>query len=267
MTLTFGQTPFGSKSEGQFNFTRRGPDRTLYWEPFAKRVRTEFGGATVADSRRVMALHETDHLMVFYFPTEDVDMEWLAPTDHLTTCPIKGEASYWSVQTGGEIARNAAWAYKTPIDSAPWLAGHIAFDYKQMHAWYQEDEKVYAHPRNPYHRCDIHAASRTVKVRCGDTVVAESTQPRMLFETGVPPRFYLPPDDVRTDLLERSETVSECPYKGDGQHWHLKVGGRTVEDVAWSLPRPLGEAQTVTDYLCFYSGKVEVEVDGERLSE
>lgn len=114
-------------------------------------------------------------------------------------------------------------------------------------------------------RCDIHAASRKVVVRCGGTVIAESSRPRMLFETGIPPCFYLPPEDVRTDLLRRSETVSQCPYKGDGRHWHLKADGRMVEDAVWNLPSPIGEAQSITDWLCFYSDKVQVEVDGERL--
>ena len=87
----------------------------------------------------------------------------------------------------------------------------------------------------------------------------------MLFETGLPVRYYLPPEDVHTDLLEQSATVSECPYKGDGQHWHLNVGGDRVEDAAWSLPRPLGEATEITDYICFYPDKLEIEVDGEPL--
>jgi len=87
----------------------------------------------------------------------------------------------------------------------------------------------------------------------------------MLFETSLPARFYVPFADVRIDLLERSETVSECPYKGDGQHWHLRVAGTTAGDAAWSLPHPLPEGLAAAEHVCFYPDKVEVEVDGERI--
>jgi Uncharacterized protein conserved in bacteria len=223
---------------------------------FPKRVRAKFGGATVADSRGVKTLHETGHMMVFYFPRADVTFDRLRPSGRRTQCPHKGEASYWSVAEGGRTAENAAWSYDSPIASAAFLAGYIAFEYGKMDSWYEEDDRIYAHPRDPYHRFDIHGASRTVVIRHGDTVIAESKRPRVLFETGLPPRFYLPPDDVRTDLLERSAKVSQCPYKGDGQHWHLKAGDQTIEDAAWSLPDPLGEANKILGYFCLYPEKV-----------
>lgn len=265
MTLTFGGGPFGPQARGQFNFTREGPDTVLYWEDFPKRVRVEFNGATIADSRRVKALHETGRFMVLYFPREDVDMDRLEATDHQTDSPHKGVASHWSVRVGDRVAENAVWSYPDPVPSAPPIGGYMAFVYRKMDAWYQEDERVYAHPRDPYHRFDVHRSSRHVVVRHGGVVIAESERPEMLFETGVPARYYLPPDDVRTDLLSRSETVSQCPYKGDGQHWHLDVGGERIEDAAWSLPSPLGEAERIAGYLCFYPEKVRTEVDGEPL--
>lgn len=132
-----------------------------------------------------------------------------------------------------------------------------------MDRWFEEDEPVYAHVRDPYHRVDVRASSRHVVVRHRGRVVVESVRPKRLFETGNPTRHYLPFADVRLDLLERSDTVSECPYKGDGQHWHLVVDGDRVENTAWSLPHPLPEGLAAAEHLCFYPGKVEVVVDGE----
>lgn len=265
MSLTMGRAPFAPNAAGRFNFDRRGPDRILYWEDFPKRVRTEFAGETIADSRRVKALFETGQMMRFYFPREDVAMDKLQSTGRRTHCPLKGDASYWTIRTGGREAENAVWSYEQPIDSARFLAGYLAFEYDSMDAWYQEQERVYAHPPDPYHRFDIHETDRTVVVSLHETPIAECAAPLVLFETGLPPRFYLPPAAVRTDLLSRSETVSHCPYKGDGQHWHLETGEERVKDVAWSLPRPLGEAERIRDWFSFYPGRLRVEVDGETL--
>jgi uncharacterized protein (DUF427 family) len=266
MTLTFGMGPFGPHPAGQFNFTRRGPDTVLYWDDYPKRVRVEFNGSIIADSRRMKALHETGHLMVVYFPREDVDLSLLVATDHHTEGRDKGTASYWSVRVDGRVAKNAVWSYENPVESAPAIAGYMSFVHEQMDAWYQEEERVYAHLRDPYHRFDVHRSSRHVVVRHDGVVVAESRRPWMLFETGTPVRYYLPPEEVRTDLIEQSETVSHCPYKGDGQHWHLRTDGDRVEDAAWSLPDPLGEAQRIAGCICFYPEKVDTEVDGERLA-
>ena len=267
MSLTFGHGPFGPQPGGEFNFTRQGPKAVLFCEDFPKRVRVEWNGVTIADSRRVKTLHETGKLMVFYFRREDVDMERLERTDHRSECPHKGTASYWTIRAGGRSAENAVWSYENPIASASFLAGYLAFVFEKMDAWYQEDEQVYAHPRDPYHRFDVHRSSRHVVVRHAGVVIAESGKPRILFETGTATRYYLPPADVRTELLKPSETVSQCPYKGDGQHWNLTVEGITVRDAAWTLPAPLGEADMVAGFFCFYPTKVEVEVDRERLVE
>ena len=262
MTLTYGSAPFGDDPAGRFNFQRSGPASVLYWEPFPKRVRVEFAGETIADSRAVRALHETGHLMKLYFPRADVAFEHLEPTGHHSECPFKGQASYWTVRAGERTAENAVWGYRDPIPSADFLRDHVAFEYDAMDAWYQEDDRVYAHPRDPYHRFDIHHASRRVVVRHDDVVIADSRRPALLFETGLPARYYLHPDDVRVELLERSRYVSQCPYKGAGQHWNLQLDEARIRNVAWSLPEPLGEAEVVRGWFCFYEDRVVVEVDG-----
>ncbi len=265
MALTIGMGPFGEQSIGTFNFEVKAPgDHALYLEDSPRRVRARFNGETVADSRRVKLLHEAGLLPVYYFPEEDVRMDLLEESDHTTHCPFKGDASYWSVRVGDEVAENAAWSYPEPIDSAPPFSGLIAFYWRKMDAWFEEDEQIFVHPRDPYHRVDVLASSRNVKVRVNGEVVAETDRPKLLFETSLPVRYYIPPEDVREELLVPSETKTVCPYKGVASHWSVEVGGERVEDAAWGYPEPLPEAQKVEGHLCFYDGKAELEVDGER---
>ena len=232
MALTVESGPFGERSKGTFNFdTGVLSAHTLYFEDSPRRVRVKFGGETIADSKRAKLLHETGHLPVYYFPEEDVRMDLLEESDHTTYCPFKGDASYWSVRVGDEVAENAVWSYPEPIDSAPPLAGYLAFYWRMMDHWYEEDEEVFVHPRDPYHRVDILESSRHVKVRVNGEVVAETQRPKLLFETSLPPRYYIPPEDVREDVLVESEKTTRCPYKGLASYWSVKAEGKRVEDL------------------------------------
>ena len=264
MSLTLGTGPFGDQSAGTFNFdTAVLQSHTLYLEDSPRWVRVMLGGETVADSKRVKLLHETGHLPVYYFPIEDVRMDLLQESELTTSCPFKGEASYWSVRAGGKVAENAAWSYPEPLDSTPPLAGYLAFYWQMMDHWYEEDEEVFVHPRDPYHRVDIIESSRHVKVRVNGELVAETERPKILFETGLPPRYYIPPEDVRDDVLLKSEKTTRCPYKGIASYWSVEAGGDRVEDLIWSYPKPIPEAAKIEGYLCFFNEKVDLEVDGE----
>jgi uncharacterized protein (DUF427 family) len=265
MTLTIGTGPFGDQSAGTFNFDPRALQRhILYFEDSPRRVRVMFGGETVADSRRVKLLHESGHLPVYYFLKGDVRMELLEESDHTTRCPFKGEASYWSVKVGDRVSENAVWGYPEPIDSAPPIAGYVAFYWNRMDHWFEEDEEVYVHPRDPYHRVDVLESSRRVKVSVGGEVVAETERPRVMFETGLPPRYYIPPEDVREEVLLMSETTTRCPYKGVASYWSVEAGGERVEDLVWYYPDPIPEATKIKGLLAFFDEKVDLEVDGER---
>ena len=133
MTLTIGTGPFGDQSAGTFNFDTGVLQRhTLYFEDSPRRVRVIFGGETIADTRRAKLMHETGHLPVYYFPRENVRMELLEESVHKTHCPYKGDASYWSVRVGDRVSENAVWGYPKPIDSAPPLAGYVAFYWREM---------------------------------------------------------------------------------------------------------------------------------------
>jgi uncharacterized protein (DUF427 family) len=149
------------------------------------------------------------------------------------------------VRVGDWIAENAVWSYLEPNDSAAWLRGYQSFFFDAMDAWFDEDEEIAGNLRDPYHRVDVRDSSRRVRVLADGQVVAETDRPRLLSETGVPNRYYIPPDDVRRDLLEPSATHSVCPYKGTASYHTLRVGGQRLPDVAWFYPAPLESAVKV----------------------
>jgi uncharacterized protein (DUF427 family) len=263
MSLMLGTGPFGQHPAGAFN--RDMPERRglILFEDSPRRIRGILAGETVVDSTLVKLLHEHAHLPVYYFPREDVRMDLLEPTDHSTRCPYKGEASYWSVRVGDHVAENAVWGYPEPIDDAPPLAGYVAFYWNKLDTWYEEDEEAIVHPRDPYHRVDVVPSSRHVIVRLGGEVLAESTRPLALFETGLPTRWYLPEADVRMELLEPSDKRTGCAYKGFASYWSVRAGDALEEDLVWTYREPRRGMEDITDLVCFFNERVDVEVDGE----
>jgi uncharacterized protein (DUF427 family) len=234
----------------------------VWTEPNGRRVRVFMGGQAVADSTRTIYLFETGHLPVYYFPRSDVRFDLLEPTDHHTHCPYKGDASYYSVTAGGRRADNAVWAYPQPLPSLPQLAEYVAFYWDSADAWYEEDDEVFKHPRDPYHRVDVLNSSRHVQVHIGEQIVADSRRPRLLFETGLPVRYYLPKLDVRQDLLVPSATRTRCPYKGEAAYWSVEVAGTRLQDIVWGYPAPVPEAPKIENLVAFFNEKVDILVDG-----
>jgi uncharacterized protein (DUF427 family) len=267
--LMTGTGLLGRHPAGSYNAELHVPDHLLYLEPSPKRIRIVFAGETIADSRKAKLLFETAHLPVYYLPREDVRQDLLEPTDRSSHCPVKGDASYWSVVVGDRRAENAVWGYPAPLTSSSWLLGHQAFYWQKMEAWYEEEEQVFVHPRDPYCRLEVLDSSRQVRVLVRDQVVAESQRPKLLFESGLPVRYYLPREDVRMDLLTPTETSTKCPYKGTASYWSVQDGDGVVKDPVWTYTDPLREVAPVRDLLCFYSEHegVDVEVDGEIVSD
>jgi uncharacterized protein (DUF427 family) len=225
-----------------------------------RRVRAYFDNRLLADSQKVLLVFETKRPPVYWFPTADVRMDLLALKE-----PPAGSASgteHWRSSTGRRVADNIAWSYTKPSGDLAPLQGHIAFYWNAIDAWYEEDEEVFVHPRDPYTRVDTVHSSRKVRVEVEGTVIAETNRPVLLFETGLPTRYYIPKLDVRMDLLEPTETVTKCPYKGEASYWSLKVGDKTYRDFVWSYPRPIPEVPKIENLLCFYNEKVDLYVDG-----
>jgi uncharacterized protein (DUF427 family) len=228
-----------------------------------RRVRVKFNGEFIADSTRAVLLRETGHLPVYYFPPEDVRQDVLEPTDLHTRCPYKGEASYWTLRVGEKVAENAMWGYQDPLEEREDIRGYRAFYWAKMDAWYEEEEQILAHPRDPYHRVDVVESSRHIRVEIGGQIVAESRRPWLLFETGLPTRYYLPVEDVRMDLLEPTETTSVCPYKGQASYWRL-AGGPAGRDVAWAYQNPIAECPKIKGLIAFFNERVDaLQVDDE----
>ena len=263
MSLTVGMGPFGQRPAGHFNFDLPRREGVIYFEDSPRRMRAMLGDETVVDSAHAKLLHEQGHLPVYYFPQSDVRMDLLHPTDRTTRCPFKGQARYWSVKVGDRVAENAVWNYPEPLEGAPPLADYLAFYWKKMDEWLEEDEPAIVHARDPYHRVDILQSSRHVRVMLGGEVVAESTRPLALFENGLPTRWYLPPEDVRTETLVESEKQTGCAYKGFASYWTVRAGGVEEEDVAWFYPEPTRDAERIRDRIAFFNERVDIEVDGE----
>jgi uncharacterized protein (DUF427 family) len=239
-------------------------NRVVSVEPTPKRVRAMFAGETIADSRRTLILFEAGHLPVYYFPIDDVREDLLEPTEKATHCPRKGDASYASIRVGDRVAEDAAWRYPEPIDDCPDISGHVAFYWNAMDTWWEEDDQVFKHARDPYHRVDVLRSSRHVRVELDGTVVADTHRPLMLIETGLPVRWYVPRGDVRFDLLAPTDTQSTCPYKGVASYFTATIGDAVYEDVAWSYVTPIPECPKVEQAVCFFNERVDLTVDGER---
>ncbi len=240
------------------------PDYRITFEKSPRRVRITFNGATLVDSTDAHLLFETRHLPVYYFPKKDVRMELLTPTDHHTHCPYKGDASYWTVRVGDRESENAVWSYADPFDEVARIKDYVSLYWNRMDHWYEEDEEVFVHPRDPYKRIDVMPSSRHVEVFLGGVKVADTTRARFLFETRLPTRYYITAEDVKTDFLVPSEKKSRCPYKGEASYFSVKIGEKLYEDIVWTYPEPIPECPKIKGLLCFFNEHVdEIKVDGE----
>jgi uncharacterized protein (DUF427 family) len=258
MGLMSGTGPLGRKPAGQFNFEPPPPGRALYLEPTPKRIRVQVAGETIADSRRAMLLQESGHQPIYYFPPEDVRADVLEHSDRHTRCPKKGEASYYTIRVGDHVVDAGAWYYPDPLPDAPPIKDLIAFYWNRMDGWFEEDEEVFVHPRDPYHRIDVLQSDRHVKISLDGEVLAESDRALALFESNLPVRWYLPREDVVAEL-EASETVTRCPYKGTASYYSVPGG----DDLVWLYPEPLAEVGRIAGLLAFFNERVDIELDGE----
>jgi uncharacterized protein (DUF427 family) len=208
-------------------FNFQPPDHVVFVDDFPRRVRAVKDGLTVVDSDRVKLVHQSRRLPYYAFPAADVS-----------------------------------------IDAAdePLVQGHVTIPWDAVDAWFEEDDEVFVHPRDPYHRIDTARTSRHVRVSVAGTVLADSTAAVALYETGLPVRYYLPGDDVVPGVLEPSPTVTACAYKGRATHWSARLADRVVDDVAWSYDGDdvRREAEDVRGRVCFYNERVDLDVDGAR---
>jgi uncharacterized protein (DUF427 family) len=232
----------------------------LRLEQGSKRLRAYLGGELIADTIRPVLVWEIPYYPTYYFPAGDVRGELLEAEDVVKHSPSRGDGRSFTVNAGGKRALGGALRY--PDSPIPELRELIRLEWGAMDAWFEEDEEVFVHARDPHTRIDILPSSRHVRVEVQGETIADSPSPRILFETGLPPRYYLPKPHVRMDLLEHSNTITRCPYKGQAETWSVRAGGRLEEDLAWSYPAPLPESQRIAGLIAFYNEKVDLFVDG-----
>ncbi|GGZ44600.1 DUF427 domain-containing protein [Streptomyces bluensis] len=238
----------------------------LRWEPSERWVRGRKGDVTVVDSRHPVLVWEPDVPVPLYaFPRAEVREDLLRPAKNPPTGAHTGSLVFYDLAVGGDLLRNAAWTF--PADD---LAGHIAFEWFRrsgtgLDHWYEEEEEIFIHPRDPYKRVDAVPSSRHVQVEIGGTVVADTHRPVLLFETGLPTRYYIPREDVRLDLLDPTDHSTGCPYKGTAVYWSLRGDIDVPPNVVWSYAAPLPAVAAVKGLLAFYNEAVDITVDGERL--
>ncbi|WP_030604491.1 DUF427 domain-containing protein [Streptomyces fulvoviolaceus] len=233
----------------------------LLWEPSARWVRGRKGEVTVVDSRHPVLVWEPGIPVPTYaFPRQEVREDLLRPAKNPPTGTHTGSRIFYDLDVDGHLVANAAWTFP-----AADLADHIAFEWfrrvgRGLDHWYEEEEEIFIHPRDPHKRVDAIPSSRHVVVEIDGTVVADTHRPVLLFETGLPTRYYIPREDVRLDLLEPTDHHTGCPYKGTARY----RSSRTQANIVWSYPDPLPAVGAVKDLLAFYNEEVDITVDGER---
>jgi uncharacterized protein (DUF427 family) len=223
-------------------------------------VRVRVGGHLLVDSRRALVVWEPSRVIPQYcFPCEDVDRSLLDADGRPAHDGVRERV--WDLRGLGDRGQGAVWSYAERD-----LDGYLAVRWDAADEWWEEEERLFAHVHDPYHRIDVRHSSRHVRVTIDGTLLAESRRPSLLFETGLPPRYYLPPADVRTELLEPSEHRTACPYKGIASYWSVRLDDVLHRDLVWSYPDPEPEMPKVKGLLCFFNEQVDLEVDGEQVS-
>ena len=221
MSLSTGRGPLSANPAGRF--TAPVPAGVAYIEPFRRRVRAVKDGRTVVDSERVLLVHRPGHPPAYAFPADDVD----------------GPAG----------------------KAEPDAPGYVSVAWGDADTWYEEDEPVFGHARNPYHRVDCLRSGRRLVVEAAGVTLVDTSTTLAVYETALEPRLYVDPERVRTDLLEASTTRTYCPYKGTASYWHARVGDAFLEDVAWSYEEPLPESLLLAHHLSFNETRVSVRHD------
>ena len=261
MGLSWQQGPLSSRAVGRFLVPEPLPQRLLYAEPLRRRMRVRSGGAWIADSEHVVVLHEPGRYPVAYFPLVDIADGVLQPSEYTTRHRDLGLTSWYTVSAGGHSRARAAWQHTGLPDYASELKERAAFAWRAMDAFYEEDERIVGHAADSYHRIDIRQTSRHLVVRAGDRVIADTTRPLVLYESGFAPRWYVPRADVDESGLTPAEGQTFCPYKGLATYFDITNARRA----AWSYQDAWREVSRISGLISFEPDKVAVYLEGSPL--
>jgi uncharacterized protein (DUF427 family) len=221
VSLTTGKGPLSARPAGRF--TAPMPAGVAYLEPFRRRVRGVVNGRTVVDSERVLLVHRPGRPPTYAFPAGDVA--------------------------------------GLPAEAEPDAPGYVTVPWDAATAWFEEDEEVFGHPRNPYHRVDCLRSRRRLRVEADGLTLVDTDETLAVYETALEPRLYVDRRRVRTDVLDISTTHTYCPYKGTATYWSARIGDEVLDDVAWSYEDPLPEAAPLGQLLSFDENRVSVTHD------
>ncbi len=248
VTVPDGVAPPGSRMQAAF-----------WAEATARRVRGYAAGQLIVDSRNALVVYEKVPFPAYWFPLADVRQEFLQAGE-----TNSAGTTYWNLAVGDNIEAKAARLVSGVTDERQVLNGYICFYWNKLDSWFEEDDEVFVHARDPYTRIDVLRSSRHVRVDVNGTTIADSTRPSLLFETRLPVRYYIPKLDCRMDLLVPSETHTSCPYKGIASYWSVQTKEGLVPDIVWGYPRPISDCAKIENLLSFYNEKVDIYVDGEK---
>ena len=224
-------------------------------------MRVLFAQSWIAQSDDVVLLHEPGRYPVAYFPKADIDAELLNLSGRTTQHTELSPTDWYAVKLGDHEAARGAWEHSQLPSFADILSDRVAFAWHAMDAFYEEDERIVGHAADPYHRIDIRQTSRELTVHTGETLIASSHRPLVLYESGFAPRWYLPREDVTDAPLAPLEQQAFCPYKGLCGYYDVNGIARA----AWSYRDPYTEVQRIGDFISFEPDKVRVMIDGNRL--
>lgn len=232
-------------------------------EPVPRRIRAMLAGQVIVDTTRALYVWEWPNYPQYYIPIDDVTTAYLVDEQHPQRLK-RGLAQRYGLAVGDVSRPKAVRVYTEPaIDQ---LTGTARFEWDALDSWFEEDEEVFVHPRNPYTRVDALRSTRQVRIELDGVVLAESCSPVMVFETGLPTRYYFNPTEVNLRHLVATNTVTSCPYKGTTSHyWSVSIADMFLPDLAWAYDFPTRQLLPIAGLISFYNEKVDVVIDGERL--
>jgi uncharacterized protein (DUF427 family) len=261
MGLAWQQGPLASGSVGHFLTAQPLPPRLLFAEPLRRRMRVCLADRCIADSEDVILLHEPGRYPVAYFPLGDIEEGILTAEDRVTQHQDLGDTQWFTVKVSGQEAKHAAWQHTALPAHAAVLDGRLAFAWRAMDAFYEENERIVGHAADAYHRIDIRSTSRHLVVRDGEQVIADTKHPLALYESGFAPRWYVPREDIDQAALKLVELQTFCPYKGICSYYDIGSHKRA----AWSYINAWPEVGRVTNLVSFEPDKIDVYLDGKQL--
>jgi uncharacterized protein (DUF427 family) len=230
-------------------------------EPVPRRVRAMLAGRIVLDTTSALYVWESPNYPQFYIPMGDVDHDLLID-DHHAQHVHRGQTQLYSLAVGDVVRPGAVRVFTDSLLEG--LSGTARFEWAALDSWFEEDEEVFVHPRSPYVRVDALRSARRVSVELEGVALAETSSPVMVFETGLPTRYYLNQTEVDLAHLVATGTVTSCPYKGTtSAYWSAKIGEKVHDDIAWSYGFPTRQLLPIAGLICFYNEKVDITVDGQ----